>query len=171
MCYILLYGQCLAVRHIKRGKAVQHLEKLISRRELHVIREDASVSEAVKKLDGHNIGALPVVRGERVVGIFSERDVVRRVVLPELDPSSTNVGDVMTKDIVVGDLADGFEKCQDMIRAAGVRHLPIVHEKKLVGFVSLRDFFRQEIRIQAEEIRHLTDYIHFVPPTAEPTEA
>ncbi len=154
---------------------MQHLKKLISRRELHVISEDASVSEAVKKLDIHNIGALPVVRGERVVGIFSERDVVRRVVLPGLDPAATKVGDVMTENIVVGELVAGFEKCQERIRAARVRHLPIVHEKKLVGFVSLRDFFRQEIRIQAEEIRHLTDYIHFVPPSvnpeAEPTEA
>ena len=56
------------------------------------------------------------------------------------------------------------------MRAARVRHIPIIHEKRLVGFISMRDLFKHEIRIQAEELKHLNDYIHFVPPSVEQTQ-
>ena len=147
------------------------LEQLIENRPLWVIGEEATVLDAVNLLTHYNVGALPIVREGRVVGIFSERDVARRVVLHGLDPAQTKIKDVMTKDIIVGKLADGFDRCLEKMRAAKIRHLPVIKDKQLVGFISMRDLFREEIKIQAEEIQHLNDYIHFVPPDPVAKEA
>jgi len=105
-----------------------------------------------------------VLKEKRVVGVVSERDVTRRVVLPGRDPATTKVSEIMTRDVVVSELCDSVEECIRTMRSAGVRHLPIVEEDKLVGFISIRDLFKAEIEKKKEELKHLTDYIHFVPP-------
>ncbi len=141
------------------------LEDLITNRPLHVIGEDATVLDAVNVMDRFNVGALPILRDNHVVGVVSERDVARRVVLKGLDPVKTKLSEIMTRDIVVGMLEDGFEKCVEKMRSAKVRHLPVIKEHRLIGFISMRDLFKHEIQVQAEELKHLNEYIHFTPPS------
>ena len=144
---------------------MRNLQKLVEQRELYAIHEEATVHELAQAFYDRNVGALPVIQGDRVVGVVSERDIVRRLLLPGKDPEATKVRDIMTREVVVGDVGDTPEGCMGTMQAAGVRHLPIVREQKLVGFISIRDLFAAEIEKKHEEVKHLTDYIYFVPPS------
>jgi len=85
-----------------------------------LVPRDATVLEAVRRMTERRIGAVPVVDSGRVVGIFSERDVMSRVVAAGRDPSATPVGDVMTTDLVVASPADDYESCLGLMQRAGV---------------------------------------------------
>ena len=145
------------------------LQELIANRELHVISEEDSVLEATKTFTKKNVGA--VARCSRASGWWESSrsgDVARRVVLEGLDPASTKVAEVMTTGHSSSASSPTVStsvsrKCE----ARKSRHLPVIDEKRLVGFISMRDLFKHEIQIQAEELKHLNDYIHFVPPTAD----
>ena len=95
-----------------------------------------SVAELLKK---HNIGALVVLRSEKIVGIISERDIVRRVVCENRSAHKTKVREIMTKEVVTADIKDGLSRIHEIMCAAPFRHLPIVRDGKLIGIVSSRN--------------------------------
>jgi len=87
----------------------------------------------------HNIGAVLIVNGEELVGIISERDIVRRVVTEQKDPHKVLAKDIMTSEVITGNLEDGLDKIYEILCKAPFRHLPIMEGTKLVGIVSKRD--------------------------------
>ena len=93
---------------------------------LFVVQRDATVREAVQVMTDDNVGIVLVLEGERLVGVFSERDVVRRVVDRGLDPDLTPVGDVMTTQIVVGDPDEDYQSAMRKMDQANIRHLLVV---------------------------------------------
>jgi CBS domain-containing protein len=115
------------------------------------------------------VGAVSVLDGSRLVGILSERDVMSRVVAPQLDPDRTRVGEVMTKDLVVAQSGESHEEGLRKMKQAGCRHLPVVDGDRLVGMVSQRDLLQIDLSEKDEEIRWLNAYIHFIPPVKEGT--
>ena len=135
-------------------------------RSQHVIHTspDSTVFETVRQMALRGIGAMAVVEGERLVGIFSERDLMTRVVVPGRDVRSVRVSDVMTCDVVTAGLGDDRESAIDKMRNAGCRHLPIVTEGRVIGMISMRDLLRDEIEEQGEEIRSLRAYLYQQPP-------
>ena len=142
-------------------------QDLISEQELSVISKNQTVFEAAKLMTEKRIGALPVLEGERVVGIFSERDVMNRVVAKNLNPQTTTVEQVMTKDLIVGTPDEDIEAILGRMKQSNIRHLPIVEEGKLVGMLSLRDLLQADLIEKDEEIKIMTAYIHYIPPTFE----
>jgi CBS domain-containing protein len=112
------------------------------------------------------LGAVPVLEGDLVVGIFSERDLMNRVVGRGLDPRTTPIGQVMTKEIVVGEANEAVETALAKMKQMNVRHLPVVDGNQLIGMASLPDLLLLEVTLKDEEIRLLHDYIHYVPPGA-----
>ena len=133
-----------------------------------LVPRDATVLEAVRRMTERRIGAVPVVDSGRVVGIFSERDVMSRVVAAGRDPSATPVGDVMTTDLVVASPADDYESCLGLMQRAGVRHLLILKDGRLEGIVSLRDLLRVELDEKDEAISLLNAYVHDIPVKLSP---
>lgn len=127
----------------------------------------ASVLDAVKIMVGHDVGALPVLDEDRLVGVFSERDLMRRVIVKGLDPSRTRVADVMSRDIYATDIADDHSVAMRIMSEQRVRHLPVLDRGRLAGFLSMRDLMKAELEGKEFEIKSLTDYIYYVPPTAE----
>lgn len=127
----------------------------------------ASVLDAVKIMVGHDVGALPVLDEDRLVGVFSERDLMKRVIVKGLDPSRTRVADVMSRDIYATDIADDHSVAMRIMTEQRVRHLPVLDRGRLAGFLSMRDLMRAELEGKEFEIKSLTDYIHYVPPTPE----
>ncbi|HSE47655.1 MAG TPA: CBS domain-containing protein [Terriglobales bacterium] len=104
------------------------------------VNADQKVMEAVRLMTEFNIGAVPVLRDGALVGIFSERDLMRRVVAQGRSPGMTEVGEVMTAKPRTVDVETDVEECVTMMREAGFRHLPVVDaEQKLRGVISLRD--------------------------------
>ena len=102
-------------------------------------KPDASVMDAVRLMNDRGIGALAVVEGKKVVGIFSERDLMRRVVFPGLDPSRTKIADVMSRDVEKALDSTSVRGAVAMMRARKIRHLPILDDHgELLGVVALR---------------------------------
>lgn len=133
--------------------------------EVTVIAKTATVLDAAQKMAQKRIGAVPVLDGDRIVGIFSERDIMTRVVAKNLNPGATTVEQVMTKDLVLGAPEESVEHVEQKMKQFNIRHLPIVHGNKLVGIISLRDLLSAELDEKVEEIRMMTAYIHYIPPT------
>ena len=113
------------------------------------------VSEAVKRMHEKNIGALPVVDGERIVGMFTERDALFRVINAKLDPETTPVQEVMTKDpnCVSGEMT--VMDAMRIVTEKRYRHLPLVEADKLIGLVSASDLTRWVVDRQKVEISNL----------------
>lgn len=118
--------------------------ELVKDRKIYFIEADRSVLEAARFMMEHNIGALPVLRNGELVGMFSERDVMTRVVAGGRSPGTTKVGEVMTSNPRAVSPEETVENCLFMMREYGFRHIPIVEERKLRGMVSLRDILLRE---------------------------
>jgi CBS domain-containing protein len=144
---------------------MRSLRDIFKDRELYFISPDQTVGEAARYMTERNVGAVCVLEAERLVGILSERDMMKRVIAPNLDPRSTRVADVMTAKPVVVDVHESYEKCRKVMKQANVRHLPVVDADKLVGMLSLRDVLQVDLDEKEEELKYMQDYIHYVPPS------
>ena len=142
---------------------------LVSGREIYHVGADSSVRDVARYMTERRVGAVAVLEGSRLVGILSERDVMGRVVARGLDPEQTRVADVMTRDLVVGEMGDSHDDGLRKMKQAGCRHLPVVDGDRLVGMVSQRDLLQIDLSQKDEEIRWLNAYIHFIPPGREGT--
>src|SRR5258705_3006642 len=136
------------------------LRQVIQR--LHVIHAapTATVFDVAALMSEARIGCIPVLEGETLVGVFSERDLMTRVVVEGRDAHATSVRSVMTREVVTATLDDRVERCLEKMRSVGCRHLPVVADGRVIAMISMRDLMRDEIEEQVEEIRGLRDYIH-----------
>jgi len=141
---------------------------MLAGRRTVLVAGDATVLDAARRMAQHNIGAMPVVDGQRVVGIFSERDLMVRVVAVGRDPGRTTVAEVMTRDLVVASPLDTCEACLQLMKSAGVRHLLLLHEGRLEGVVSLRDLLLVDADEKALTLTLLNAYVHDIPVSFSP---
>ncbi len=122
-----------------------------------------SVLQTVCAMVERNIGAVPVVHNGQLVGIFSERDLMRRVVAEGRDTRATCMAEVMTDDPMTVSISEELESCMALMRRHGFRHLPVCHEGQLVGMVSLRDILLHDLNEKDDEVRMMRAYIHSTP--------
>ena len=123
------------------------------------IAPEAPVLEAIKRMAEHRVGALLVMRGERLVGVVSERDYARKVILQGRSSSQTAVSDIMSSEpVTVGPDTDVFD-CMRLCTDSRIRHLPVVQGNAVVGVISIGDLVKAVIDAQAEQIEHLQRYI------------
>ncbi len=122
-----------------------------------------TVLELAQAMVDRNIGAVPVLRDGELVGIFSERDLMRRVVAAGLDPGTTLVAEVMTEDPLTVSPTEDVETCMVLMRRHGFRHLPICEGKLLKGLVSLRDIMLHDLSEKDHDIRMMRAYIQTTP--------
>ncbi len=128
--------------------------------EIFDVTSATTVTDAVRKMNSHGIGCLLVLDGGRTVGIFTERDVLTRVIEPGLDPAGTAVGDVMTKNPVSIDHAATLEEAMAVMRTRRFRHLAVTGEGgKLCGMLSINDLTGWLVEDRQHEIEQLTNYI------------
>jgi CBS domain-containing protein len=120
------------------------LRELVKDRKVYSIDAGRTVLEAARFMMEHNIGALPVLRNGELAGIFSERDVMNRVVAVGRTPGHTAVSEVMTANPRAVGLDESVEECFFIMHEFGFRHLPIVEGKELKGLVSLRDIVQHQ---------------------------
>jgi CBS domain-containing protein len=130
---------------------------------LTLVHRTAPVSDAIRAMVDHNVSIVAVVDDVALVGVFSERDVVRRVVHRGLDPGRTRLEQVMTTGLVVGYPDEPCESAMRKMDHAGIRHLPIVADGQLVAMLSVRDLLRAEIADSAIEREYLRAYLYQVP--------
>jgi CBS domain-containing protein len=149
---------------------MKSIKSIVGDRTTITVESDRSIVEAARSMAASNIGALPVVEHDRLVGVFSERDVLTRVVAAGLDPGAVSVGSVMTRDLIVADAGESYDACLQRMTQAHVRHLIVldrVPNGRLVGILSLRDLLAADIDEKDEAITLLNAYVHYIPADLE----
>src|SRR5262249_37886010 len=139
------------------------LHSIIREREVYAVRHNWTVLEAARYMAEKRIGAAAVLDGESVVGIFSERDLMTRVVVAGIEADKTLVSEVMTSNIVVSDPDETLEEGLLKMQQAKCRHLPIIKNGRLVNFISMRDLLQVEIEELDQEIKLMNEYLYSVP--------
>ncbi|PYV99358.1 MAG: hypothetical protein DMG86_14490 [Acidobacteria bacterium] len=140
-----------------------HICDLIKNQETYRADAGQTVLDVAKAMVARNIGAVPVLRDGVLVGIFSERDLMKRVVVEGRQADSTQVGEVMTSDPLVVSPEETPENCMLLMRRHGFRHLPICDGKQLRGLVSLRDLMLHDLNEKDHEVRMMRAYIQASP--------
>ncbi len=142
-------------------KTVAELLKLKAQQnqQVHTIGPDQMVVEALRLMAEKNVGALPVVQDGAVVGIVSERDYARKVVLLGRSSVGTPVRDIMSAKVITVDPHKSIDDCMNMMTDGHLRHLPVVEDEQLIGLLSIGDLVKQAIAEQADLIRQLEQYI------------
>lgn len=118
-----------------------------------------SVFDAIKMMSERHVGALPVMIDDKLVGIVSERDYARKVILKDKSSKTTRVSEIMTRDVATVTQQHRMSDCVDMMVERHIRHLVVVDEGVVTGMLSLRDLFVEIIDEQSETIDQLQDYI------------
>ncbi len=119
-----------------------------------------TVLEAVRRMDHANTGSVVVLDGNRLAGIFTERDLMRRVVLRGHDIAATAVSQVMTRDLIFTEPDEAGEEAMSKMTRHRCRHLPVVEGERLVGLVSIGDLMKEISDEQSVEIHFLKQYIY-----------
>lgn len=129
-------------------------------REIISVTVDTNVEEAMDLLINNNIGCLPVIDGEeRLLGIVSDKDIFKKIHQTRGEYRSLKVGDLMTKDIIVGLPEDSLEYVAGLMSKNWIRHIPIVDKDKIIGLVSSRDIVKAEAKRTEIENRYLRLYM------------
>jgi CBS domain-containing protein len=128
-------------------------------REIFSVPPDTTVYDAVALLDEKNVGAVLVMEGENLVGMFSERDYTRKVVLRGKRSRETIVAEIMSTDLKVVRPQEGVDACLHLMTDKRIRHLPVVDEGKVIGIISIGDLVKWVISCQSAAIAHLENYI------------
>ncbi len=119
-----------------------------------------TVLDAAKLMNAKRIGALVVTEGSKAIGIFSERDMLTRVVASQLDPATTTVGQVMTSPVACCPATTKIEECKSVMTMKRIRHLPVVDDTGLIGMITSGDLLAMEAVEQEKTIEFLNQYIY-----------
>ena len=133
--------------------------KAAQNRQVHSITPEAMVLDALKIMAEKNVGALPVIEAGQVVGVISERDYARKVVLQGRSSVGTPVRAIMSSPVVTADSQQSIDRCMEVMTDSHLRHLPVLDNGQLIGLLSIGDLVKEAIVEQADLIRQLEHYI------------
>jgi CBS domain-containing protein len=139
---------------------------------VYSVPPQVTVSEAVREMNRHKVGSVMVMDAGRLIGIFTERDVLTRVVAAEVDPKSRTVGDVMTKNPITIDMDATLQGVMDLFAQVRCRHLPVLKDDQVCGMVSIGDVSRWLADAHRDEAEQLRQYItggYSSPPPSGPS--
>jgi len=139
-------------------KLVQHLLDRKGRELISIVQE-ASVFDAIKLMADRGVGSLLVMDGGALKGIVTERDYARKVIIKGRSSESTEVGEIMSTDLVTATSRQTVNECMTLMTDRRIRHLPIVLDDEVVGMISIGDLVQAIISDQQEEIEQLESYI------------
>ncbi len=139
---------------INVGKLLQ-----IKGHELWSVRPEDSVFDAVKMMEEKGIGALPVLLDGKLIGIISERDCARKIIINDLPARDTKVKALMTRQVYYTFPEQDVEACLSTMSKRHIRHIPVVDNEKVLGLIAMGDVVKDIILEQQEKIEHLEHYI------------
>ena len=129
-------------------------------RAIFSIGPDEPVLDAIRLMAEHHVGALVVMKGEQLVGIVSERDYARKVILKGRSSADTPVAQIMSSPVITVTLNSSVQDCIQLMTTRHLRHLPVLEAGKLVGMVSIGDLVKAVMEEQQQTIEQLESYIH-----------
>ena len=139
---------------------IEDFLKLNKNRKIWTISKDQSVMQALILMSEKNIGAIIIVdNNDFPIGIFSERDYARKIILKGKSSKDTLLDEVMTKELITVTRDYKVDQCMEIMNEKGIRHLPVLENKKIVDIISIRDVLKIMIKEQKELIDHLQKFI------------
>ena len=137
------------------------VSSLLSRKNLLpvIVAPDAAVVDTLKLMAEKNIGSAIVMEGDKYLGIVTERDYSRKVILKGKNSAITKVSEIMSTDLPTAKPGDTIEHCMEMMTSRNIRYMPVFENSKLVGIVSMSDVVKETILAQKETIEQLHSYI------------
>jgi CBS domain-containing protein len=138
---------------------MSRVRDIVRNRELFYVEEGKTVAEVARRMADLHCGAILVLNGEDLRGVFSERDLMNRVVLEGRDPRSTRVEEVMSTHLATVDETASLEEAMELMHTHGCRHLPVTGEGRVLAFLSMRDLMHFELARKTEELHHMRTYI------------
>ncbi len=135
------------------------LKEILQRRFLISVAPHDTVAAAARRMTELNIGAILVLENGKLRGVFSERDLMRRVVVERLDPDKTSVESVMSTELTTAEENTTAEEAMELMVRCQCRHLPVMSGGEVSGFLSMRDLMKDELDRKSEELQHIRDYI------------
>lgn len=142
---------------------MKQIAELIEGHPLILANSSDNVRDVARKMSERNIGAIAVLDSGKLVGIFSERDLMTRVVAPGLDPDDTPVSNVMTKSLVAAKPEEEIGSALQKMQSLGCRHLPVVDGGNLIGMLSLRDLLKIDDDNQRARASFLSELVTYSP--------
>jgi CBS domain-containing protein len=141
---------------------VTHVRHLLDRkgRAIYSVKLDDPVLEAIRVMAERHVGALLVMDGARLVGIVSERDYARKIILKGRSSADTPVSQIMSSPVLTVVPTSSVQECMELMTEHRVRHLPVVESGRVIGVVSIGDLVKAVIQDQQETIEQLESYIH-----------
>jgi len=132
---------------------------IVQERTLFFVEESETVAGAAQRMADLHVGAIVVLKQGELRGIFSERDIMKRVVLGRLNPELTPVSQVMSTDIISIDADATLEEAMEAMQSHNCRHLPVTRQGAVMAFLSMRDLMNFELATKTEELHHMRAYI------------
>ena len=135
---------------------------ILKRKGSHVetVQSELTVIEALKLMADKNIGSVAIAQKDKFIGLMTERDYSRKVILKGRSSSETTVGEIMDTDYPSVVKNDSVEHCMELMSGKNIRYLPVIENGQLIGIVSINDVVKETILTQKETIEHLQNYIH-----------
>lgn len=144
-----------------------HLKSILAGRRLTYVSPDMNVTEVAMKMADAKIGAVVILDNEKLRGIFTERDLLNRVVSVGKDPKAVKVSEVMTTNVCVCTAEDSYEYCLAQMKQIGCRHMPVVEGDKLLGILSIRDLLHYQVSVKESELKMMNSLYRYQPPNME----
>jgi len=125
---------------------------------VHTVDSGVTAKEAVRRMIETNVGSLVVTKEEAILGIFTERDYLRRIVLDD-QPTETRLAEVVTERLIAVDPDRSIDDCMAIMTQERIRHLPVMDGERLAGIVSIGDLVKHLSKEQASELQYMSDFI------------
>ncbi|HEV7919456.1 MAG TPA: CBS domain-containing protein [Thermoanaerobaculia bacterium] len=142
---------------------MKQIAELIEGRPLVHAGPNEMVRQVARRMSDRNVGAVAVLDSGKLVGVFSERDIMTRVVAQGLDADTTSVAEVMTREIVIADRGDDVNAALQKMSSLGCRHLPVVDDGNLIGMISLRDLLAFDGETSRQRASFLNELVTYSP--------
>lgn len=140
---------------------MKSLKELLESRPIIHVNSGAKIKEVVDYMSEKNVGLVPVLDSDnKLLGVFSERDLMRRVISKGKDLHTTTIDDVMTRSLILAGVNESYEECLKKMKEKGTRHILVIENDKLLGILSVRDLLELDIITKQETIEVLHNYIY-----------
>ena len=139
---------------------MENIKEILANRELFTVKKGTTIKDVVYYLAEKQVGLVPVMENGKLVGVFSERDLVRRVIAQNKSLVETKVEDVMSTKLVLADIGEANESVLAKMKEANTRHILIIENEKLVGVLAMRDLLELDLSAAKRTVEVLNNYIY-----------
>ncbi|MGB5288513.1 MAG: CBS domain-containing protein [Ignavibacteriaceae bacterium] len=139
---------------------MENIKELVTNRELYTVKKGTTIKDAVYYMAEKGVGLVPVMDEGKLVGVFSERDLVRRVIAKNKSLEETRVEDVMTSKLIIAETHEANESILAKMKEANTRHILVIEDEKLIGVLSMRDLLELDLSVCKTTVEVLNNYIY-----------